>query len=81
MCRDKPRYQSSLTDNKQAFIDWSQTEYSSDVMAQQLQSMHTDKITIQESVKAYLSLVLHINEETSSPLFLFFFTQSLKEHT
>lgn len=30
-------------------------------------SMHTDKITIQKSVKAYLSLVLHMNESTSSP--------------
>lgn len=29
--------------------------------------MHTDKRSIQKSVKAYLSLVLHMNEHTGSP--------------
>lgn len=38
--------------------------------------MHTDKITIKKSVKAYLNLVLHINEARVVDIF----TQSLKEH-
>lgn len=39
--------------------------------------MHTDKRTIQKSVKAYLSLVLHMKEHTQVVHML---TQSLKQH-
>lgn len=38
--------------------------------------MHTDQTTIQQSVKAYLSLVLHMNEAQGVHIF----AQSLKEH-
>lgn len=38
--------------------------------------MQTDKITIQKSAKAYLNLVLHMNEAQVVHIF----TQSLKKH-
>lgn len=38
--------------------------------------MHTDKTAIQKSIKAYLKLVLHMNEAQVVHVF----TQSLKDH-